>query len=84
MTSPASTLDSKAVAQALDIEAKALRVFLRSGKAEGMFSREGKAYVFTKADVAKIKKAYASFIAERAASKTTKAEDAKDDEAKAS
>lgn len=83
MTAPA-TLDSKAVAEALDIEPKALRVFLRSGKAEGMFTRDGKAYVFTKADVAKIKKAYAAFIADRAASKKAKADGTTEDETKAS
>lgn len=74
MTAP-TTLDSKAVAEALDIDAKALRVFLRTGKAEGMFTRDGKAYVFTKADVAKLKKAYAAFIGDRAASKKAKADD---------
>lgn len=74
MTAPAN-LTSKDVATALDIDPKALRVFLRSGKAEGMFTRDGKAYVFTKADVAKIKKAYAAFVAERAASKKAKADD---------
>jgi predicted site-specific integrase-resolvase len=79
MTAPTTTLDSKAVAEALGIEPKALRVFLRSGKAEGMFTRDGKAYVFTKSDVTKIKKAYAEFVAER-----TTAKQAKKDEAKAS
>jgi predicted site-specific integrase-resolvase len=74
MTAPA-TLDSKAVAEALGIEPKALRVFLRSGKAEGMFSRDGKSYVFTKADVTKIKKAYGEFVAERTAAKQAKEED---------
>ncbi|WP_100484176.1 hypothetical protein [Mycobacteroides abscessus] len=83
MTAPTTPLDSKAVAEALDIEPKALRVFLRSGKAEGMFTRDGKAYVFTKADVAKIKKAYAAFVADRAAKKA-KADDTNADEAKAS
>lgn len=76
MTAP-TTLDSKAVAEALDIEPKALRVFLRSGKAEGMFTRDGKAYVFTKGDVAKIKKAYAAFVAERPAEKKSKDDEAK-------
>jgi predicted site-specific integrase-resolvase len=85
MTSPTTTLDSKAVADALGIEAKALRVFLRSGKAEGMFTRDSKAYVFTKADVAKIKKAYAIFVADRVAAKAAKdAVAAKDDEVMAS
>ncbi|WP_142277816.1 hypothetical protein [Mycobacterium avium] len=84
MTAPTTTLDSKAVAEALDIDPKALRVFLRSGKAEGMFTRDGKVYVFTKADVAKIKKAYAAFVAERAASRKAKADDTNEDEAKAS
>lgn len=82
MTAP-TTLDSKAVAAELNIDAKALRVFLRSGKAEGMFTRDGKAYVFTKADVAKIKKAYAAFVADRTAKKA-KADDAPEGEAKAS
>ncbi|WP_431236066.1 hypothetical protein ACQ856_30270 (plasmid) [Mycolicibacterium psychrotolerans] len=49
-------------------------MFLRSGKAEGMFTRDGKAYVFARVDVPKIKKAYAAFVAERAASKAAKAE----------
>lgn len=85
MTAPASNLDSKAVAEALGIEAKALRVFLRSGKAEGMFTRDGKAYVFTKADVAKLKKGYAAYVADREATKAAKVEaPAKDDEAQAS
>lgn len=83
MTTPA-TLDSKTVAEALDIDPKALRVFLRSGKAEGMFTRDGKAYVFTKADVAKIKKAYAAFVADRAATKAKKSDDANEDGALAS
>lgn len=43
-----ANLTSKDVATALDIDPKALRVFLRTGKAEGMFTRDGKAYVFTK------------------------------------
>ncbi|WP_157896288.1 hypothetical protein [Mycobacteroides chelonae] len=72
MSSPATTLGSKDVAEAMGIEPKALRVFLRSGKADGMFTRDGKAYVFAKADVAKIKRAYAAFIAERTASKKDK------------
>ena len=68
MTTP-TTLDTKAIAAALDIDPKALRVFLRSGKAEGMFSRDGKAYVFARVDVPKIKKAYAAWVDARAASK---------------
>ena len=56
MTTPA-TLNTKDVAEALGIEAKALRVFLRSPKGAGLSARDGKAYVFTKADLAKIKKA---------------------------
>jgi hypothetical protein len=78
MTAP-TTLNTKDVAEALGIEAKALRVFLRSPKAEGMFARDGKSYVFTKGDVAKIRKAYGEFVAER-----TTAKQAKEDEAKAS
>lgn len=54
----AETLTSKQVAEALGIEAKQLRVFLRSPKGEGLFTRDGKAYVFTPKDVAKIKTAY--------------------------
>lgn len=61
-----TALTSKDVAEALDIDPKALRVFLRSGNAEGMFTREGKSYVFNKADVAKLKKAYAAFAAAKA------------------
>ncbi|MGV0695856.1 hypothetical protein [Mycobacterium paraintracellulare] len=83
MTAPAN-LTSKDVATALDIEPKALRVFLRSGKAEGMFTRDGKSYVFTKADVAKIKKAYDAFVADRVASKKAKADETAAGEAKAS
>lgn len=82
MTTPANdTLTTKAVAERLGTDPKTLRVFLRSGKAEGMFTRDGKAYVFTKADVTKIKKAYAAFVADRA---KAKADDAPEDEAKAS
>jgi len=69
MTTPAPALTTKDVAEALGVEAKALRVFLRSPGAEGMFTRDGKSYVFTKADVAKIKKAYPAWINQRAASK---------------
>jgi hypothetical protein len=58
MTAPVS-LNTDDVAEALGVEAKTLRVFLRSPKGDGVSSRDGKAYVFTKADVAKIKKAYA-------------------------
>lgn len=80
MTAP-TNLTSKDVATALDIDPKALRVFLRTGKAEGMFTRDGKSYVFTKADVAKLKKAYAAFVADRAAKKA-KADDTNEPEAK--
>lgn len=78
MTAPAN-LTSKDVATALDIDPKALRVFLRSGKAEGMFTRDGKAYVFTKGDVGKIKKAYAEFVADRAKAKAPRVETKKAD-----
>ncbi|RRR47862.1 hypothetical protein EHH44_03155 [Mycolicibacter terrae] len=64
MSAP-TTLTSKDIAEALDIDPKALRVFLRSGNAEGMFTREGKSYVFAKTDVAKLKKGYAAFVASR-------------------
>ena len=74
MTTPV-TLNTKDVAEALGIEAKALRVFLRSPKGAGLFALDGKAYVFTKADVAKIKKACPEFVATNAV---------KDDEVKAS
>ncbi|MHC9295620.1 hypothetical protein ACRCUN_24420 [Mycobacterium sp. LTG2003] len=81
MTAP-TNLTSKDVATALGIDPKALRVFLRTGKADGMFTRDGKSYVFTKADVAKLKKAYTAFVAERAASKKAKADDTNEPEAK--
>ncbi|BBX06401.1 hypothetical protein [Mycolicibacterium aichiense] len=68
MTTP-TTLDTKAIVTAHDTDPKALRVFLRSGKADGMFSRDGKAYVFARVDVPKIKKAYVAWVAERAAAK---------------
>jgi len=71
MTTPASALDSKAVADALGITAKELRVFLRAA-GEGMSSRDGKSYVFTKANLAAIKKAYPAWVKERAASRKAK------------
>ncbi|WP_445163218.1 hypothetical protein ACTXG5_08330 [Mycobacterium sp. Dal123C01] len=77
MTTP-TTLNTKDVAEALGIEPKTLRVFLRSPRGAGLFERDGKAYVFSKADVARIKKAYAAWVADRAAAKASK-----DDEAKA-
>lgn len=84
MTAP-TNLDSKAVAAELKIDAKALRVFLRSGKADGMFSRDGKSYVFTKANVTAIKKAYPAWVAERAKAKAdAKVTAEKADEPKAS
>ncbi|WP_084021606.1 hypothetical protein [Mycobacterium avium] len=70
MTTPATTLDSKAVAEALNISAKELRVYLR---AIGYEKTEGR-YVFSKADVATFKKAYPKWIAERAASRKAKAD----------
>lgn len=94
MSAPTS-LTSKDVAEALGIDAKALRVYLRSGKAEGLFDRDGKSYVFTKGNVAKLKKGYAAYVADRDAAKAARvkaAEEAKaaevvvaeDDEAQAS
>ena len=47
-------------------------MFLRPGKAENMYAHDGKSYVFTKADVAKVKKAYAAFVADLAARKAAK------------
>jgi hypothetical protein len=84
MTSPATTLDPKGVAEALGIEPKALCVFLRSPKGAGLVARDGKAYVFTKADVAKIKKAYPEWVAERQTAKAAKDDATNEDEAKAS
>ncbi len=74
-------LTSKDVAEALDITPKELRVFLRAA-GDGMSSRDGKSYVFTKANVAAIKKAYPAWVAERAAARVAKAEPVADDEAK--
>jgi hypothetical protein len=79
MTTPATPMTSKDVAEALNISAKELRVFLRSPAGEGLSSREGKSYVFTKADLAKIRKAYPAWVKERAASKAAKAEAKKAD-----
>lgn len=70
MTTPNTTLDSKAVAEALDISAKELRVYLRAIAYEKTDGR----YVFTKTDVTKFKKAYPAWVAERAASKKAKAD----------
>lgn len=70
MTTPATTLDSKAVAEALDITPKELRVFLR---ATGFEKTEGR-YVFTKANVATFKKTYPKWITERAASRKANAD----------
>lgn len=67
-TTPVPSAGSPPTASS-DIDPKVLRVFLRSGKAEGMFARDGKAYVFTKADVAKLKKGYAAFVADHAKEK---------------
>lgn len=83
-------MTTKDVAEALGIEAKALRVFLRSPKGEGLSSRDGKSYVFTKANLTAIRKAYPSYIADREAAKQAKAEalaaaaEATDDVAEAS
>ncbi|RUP04759.1 MAG: hypothetical protein EKK34_12665 [Mycobacterium sp.] len=72
MTAPAN-LTTKDAAEALGITAKELRVFLRAA-GEGLSSRDGKSYVFTKANVAAIKKAYPKWVADRTASKKAKAE----------
>ncbi|KUI04450.1 hypothetical protein [Mycobacterium sp. IS-3022] len=72
MTAPAN-LSSKDVAEALGITAKELRVFLRAA-GEGLSSRDGKSYVFTKANVAAIKKAYPKWLADRTAARAAKAE----------
>ncbi|WP_104151054.1 hypothetical protein [Mycobacterium intracellulare] len=69
MTTPNNTaLDSKAVAEAIDITPKELRVYLR---AIGYEKTDGR-YVFTKGDVAKLKKGYAAWVKERAAKKAAK------------
>lgn len=69
MTAPI-TLDSKAVAEALGITPKELRVYLR---ATGFEKTDGR-YVFTKANVATFKKAYPKWVADRAAARAAKAE----------
>lgn len=48
-------------------------MFLRAA-GEALSSRDGKSYVFTKANVTAIKKAYRAWVAERAASRNAKAE----------
>lgn len=70
MTTPNTALDSKAVAEALGITAKELRVHLR---AIGYEKTEGR-YVFTKADVAKLKKGYAAWAKERENARKAKAD----------
>lgn len=69
MTTPNNTaLDSKAVAEALGITPKELRVHLR---AIGYEKTDGR-YVFTRSDIAKLKKGYAAWAKERAAKKAAK------------
>lgn len=46
-------------------------MFLRAA-GEGLSSRDGKSYVFTKAHVTKIKKAYPKWVAERTAARAVK------------
>lgn len=68
MTNPAPALDSKAVAEALDISAKELRVYLR---ATGYEKTDGR-YVFTKANVTALRKGYAAWSKEREAARAAK------------
>ncbi|MGB3233609.1 MAG: hypothetical protein WBB57_23480 [Mycobacterium sp.] len=70
MTTPNNTLDTKAVAEALDISAKELRVYLRAIAYEKTDGR----YVFTKANVASLKKGYAAWAKEREAARAAKAD----------
>lgn len=79
MSAP-TPLTSKDVAEALGITAKELRVFLRAA-GEGLSSRDGKSYVFTKANLTAIKKAYPAWVADRAASKAEKVAAEQADEA---
>lgn len=65
MTTPNTALTTKDVAEALDITAKELRVFLRSCGDTYTPPGSGGRYSFVKSDVAKIKKGYAAFVAER-------------------
>lgn len=71
MTAPAQ-LSTKDIATALDIDAKALRVFLRAA-GEGMSSRDGKSYVFSKANLTAIKKAYPAWVKDRETTRPAKA-----------
>lgn len=71
MTTPNNTpLDSKSVAEALGISAKELRVHLR---AIGYEKTDGR-YAFSKADIAKLKKGYATWVKERETARKAKAE----------
>lgn len=70
----AETLTSKQVAETLGTDPKQLRVFLRSGNGDGLFSRDGRAYVFSPKDVSKIKAAYAKWEKARADERKAKAE----------
>lgn len=70
MTTPAPALDSKAVAEAIDITPKELRVNLRAIAYEKTDGR----YVFSKADVAKLKKGYAAWVKERETARAAKAD----------
>jgi hypothetical protein len=83
MTAPAN-LTSEGVATALDIDPKGSVCSSARTRPKACFTRDGKAYVFTKADVAKIKNAYAAFVADRPASNKANADDAPEDEVKAS
>ncbi|MDM2175481.1 hypothetical protein PP404_25100 [Mycobacteroides abscessus] len=71
MTTPATPIDSKAVAAELKIDAKALRVFLR---AIGYEKTDGR-YAFTKTQVTSLKKQYATWEKERAAARKAKADE---------
>lgn len=66
---PAPTLSTKDVAEAIGTDPKTLRVFLRSGMADGSFTREGKSYVFTKSNVPALKTKFSKWTKDRAASK---------------
>lgn len=75
MATPNNTaLSASDVAEQLGITAKELRVFLRAdGTYKPVTASGGRGrYAFNKADVAKIKKAYAAWVAARA----TKAKEA--------
>ncbi|OKH77191.1 hypothetical protein EB72_11115 [Mycobacterium sp. SWH-M1] len=70
LSTPATPLDSKAVAEALNITAKELHVYLRAVA----YEKTDRRYLFTKANVASLRKGYATWSKQREAARAARAE----------